>query len=91
MELAFESMVSDSKTSAVWPARQMTRLNCSAVDSFKFFFNIYLLLRDRERESMSGGRAGRERETHTQNPKQAPGSAPGTEPDVGLEPTKCSS
>ena len=34
----------------------------------KIFFNIYLLLRD----SMSRGRAERERET--QNPKQAPAS-----------------
>ena len=40
------------------------------------FFNVYLLLRERERQTdrqnMSGG--GAERETHTQNMKQSPGS-----------------
>ena len=35
-------------------------------------FNVYLFLRDRERQSMSSGVA--EREMETQNPKQAPGS-----------------
>ena len=39
---------------------------------------------------MSGRGAERERETETQNPKQAPGSrAVSTEPDVGLELTDC--
>ena len=35
-------------------------------------FNVYLCLRETERQSMRGGGAERERET--QNPKQAPGS-----------------
>ena len=39
---------------------------------FKKNFNIYSLLRDRERQSMSRG--GEERERETQNLKQAPGS-----------------
>ena len=36
------------------------------------FCNVYLLLRDRERQSVSGG--GAERERKTQNLKEAPGS-----------------
>ena len=38
---------------------------------FKIFFNVYLSLRDRERQSVSREGAGRERKT--QNPKQALG------------------
>ena len=50
-------------------------------------FSVYLFLRDRERQNVSGGG---QRERETQNPKQAPGSslpAVSTEPNVGLEPT----
>ena len=36
-----------------------------------FFFNVYSFLREREKQSMSGERAGKSK---TQNPKQAPGS-----------------
>ena len=45
----------------------------------KNLFTVYIL----ERGSMSGG--GAERETHTHNPKQAPGSELSPEPHVGLE------
>ena len=38
----------------------------------KILFNVYLLLRERERERAS--EQGRGRETGKQNPKQAPGS-----------------
>ena len=41
---------------------------------FKHFFNVYLFLRERERQSVRSGGAERERET--QNPQQAPGSEP---------------
>ena len=39
-----------------------------------FFFNVYLFIWDRERQSMNGGGAERERET--QSRKQAPGFEP---------------
>ena len=60
-------------------------MNCAFSFFFNFFKNIYLFLRDRERQSMSRG--GGERDTHTQNPKEAPGSElfVSTEPDVGPE------
>ena len=46
-------------------------------------------MRYRDRQSMSGG--GAEREKETQNLKQAPGSeqAVSTEPGAGLKPTNC--
>ena len=53
----------------------------------KFFFNIYLFLRDRERRSMSGG--GAEREKETQSEAGCRLWAVSTEPDEGLEPTNC--
>ena len=43
-------------------------IHCRNVFSLFKFFLIFIF----ERQSMSGG--GAERETHTQNPKQAPGS-----------------
>ena len=39
-----------------------------------FFFNVYLFLRDRERQRMSRGGAERGGRGETQNPKRAPGS-----------------
>ena len=39
---------------------------------FKHFFNVYLFLREKERQSASNGVAERERET--QNRKQSPGA-----------------
>ena len=48
-------------------------------------FNVHSFLRDRERQSMSGGEAETERET--QKPKQAPNSEL-SDPDAGLKPTK---
>ena len=55
-----------------------------------FFSTFFIYFWDRERQSMNGGGAERERET--QNRKQAPGSEPsaqrltrGSEPDAGLE------
>ena len=52
--------------------------------SFKkyIFFNIYLLLRDRETQSMS--REGAERGGDTESDRHKD-----TEPDTGLEPTNC--
>ena len=44
---------------------------------FKFIFNVYLVLRERERERQSARRGGAEREGDTES-KQA-------EPDAGLE------
>ena len=49
---------------------------------FKFFFNVYLFLRQRETEH----ERGRVRERETQNLKQAPGSELSAQgPDAGLE------
>ena len=50
-----------------------------------FFFNIYLFLRDTERQSASGG--GTEREGDTESETGSRLRAVGTEPDAGLEPT----
>ena len=53
-----------------------------------FFFNVYSFFkRERERDRARPGEGQRERET--QNPKQAPGSAISTEPDVRLELMNC--
>ena len=49
------------------------------------FFNIYLFLRDRERQTMSRGEAGREGDTESEGDSRL--RAVSTEPDVGLEPT----
>ena len=46
---------------------------------FIYFFNVYLFLR--QRQSMNGGGAERERET--QNRKQAPGSEPSAQSPTG--------
>ena len=51
----------------------------------KIFFNIYLFLRDRERQDMS--REGAEREGDTESKAGSRLRAGSTEPDVGLEPT----
>ena len=48
----------------------------------KNFFNVYLFLKERERQSMSWGG---QRERETQNPNQAPGSKLSGPPDAGLE------
>ena len=56
----------------------------------KIFFNVYLFLGGRERQSMSGG--GAERVGDTESAKQAPGPrlrAVSAGPDVGLELTNC--
>ena len=57
---------------------------------YYYFFNVfkcfYLFLKERERQSMSGG--GAERGRHRIRSRlQAP--AVSTEPDAGLEPTNC--
>ena len=49
----------------------------------KIFFNIYLFLRDRERQSMSRG--GAEREGDTESEAGSRLLAVSTEPDAGLE------
>ena len=43
-------------------------------DSFLKIFLMFYFIFERERQSMSGGGTERERDMHTQNPKQAPGS-----------------
>ena len=48
---------------------------------------MYLLLRDRERQSVSRG--GVERETETESEAGSRLRAVSTEPDAGLEPTNC--
>ena len=56
---------------------------------FKFFL-MFIYFWDRERQSVSGG--GAERETHTQNQKQAPGSELSAQsPTRGLNPQTVSS
>ena len=50
---------------------------------FLIFFNIYLFLRDRERQSMSRGGAEREGDTESETGSRL--WAISTEPDVGLE------
>ena len=51
------------------------------------FFNIYLFLRDRERQSTSGG--GEEREGDTESKAVSRLRAVSTEPGAGLELTNC--
>ena len=53
----------------------------------KNFFNAYLFLRQRERQSMSGG--GAEREGDTESEAASRLSAVSTEPDAGLKPRSC--
>ena len=50
-----------------------------------FFLNVYLFLRQRERQSMNGG--GSEREGDTESETGSRLRAVSTEPDAGLEPT----
>ena len=51
------------------------------------FFYVYLFLRERKRQNVSGGEGQRERET--QNPEAGSRRrAVRAEPDVGLEPLK---
>ena len=52
-----------------------------------FFFQIYLFLRDRERQSMSRG--GAEEEGGTESEAGSSLQAVSTEPYAGLEPTHC--
>ena len=55
---------------------------------FFFFFNVYLLfLRERKRQSMSGG--GTERGRHTELEAGSRLRAVSIEPDMGLEPMNC--
>ena len=54
---------------------------------FETFFNVYLFLRERERQKMSGGGAEREGDTESQVGSRL--RAVGPEPDVGLELTDC--
>ena len=53
------------------------------------YFNVYLFLieKERERQSMSGGGAEREGDTESQAGSRLP--AVNTEPDAGLELTAC--
>ena len=51
----------------------------------KKFFNVYLFLRDRERQSMRKG--GAEREGDTESEAGSRLGAVSAEPDAGLEPT----
>ena len=50
---------------------------------FKFFFNVYLFLRQRVRQSVKGG--GPEREGDTESEAGSRLRAVSTEPDAGLE------
>ena len=54
---------------------------------FKFRFFSLFILRERERQSMSGG--GTEREGDTESEIGSRLGAVSTEPDVGLKHTKC--
>ena len=56
---------------------------------FFFFLNVYLLLRDRKRQSASRG--GAEREGDTESEAGSRLRAVSTEPDAGLKPTNCGS
>ena len=49
-------------------------LALSKINKPKVIFKKYLVLRGGERDRMRIGEGKRERHTHTQNPKQAPGS-----------------
>ena len=50
----------------------------------KFFLNIYLFLKDRVRQSVSGGGAEREGDTESETDSRL--QAVSTEPDAGLSP-----
>ena len=52
-----------------------------------FFFNVYLFLGQRERQSMNGGGAEREGDTESQAGSRLRAISP--EPDAGLELTDC--
>ena len=54
---------------------------------FLKFVNVYLLLRNRERQSMSGGRADRRGDTESKAGSRL--RAVSIEPDVGLKLTNC--
>ena len=54
---------------------------------FQIFFNVYLILRERERERMSRG--GAETEGDIESEAGSKLRAVSTEPDMGLEPTNC--
>ena len=61
----------------------------SSSPSFKVFvFNVYLVLRERERERACGGGV-LEREGDTESEAGSRLRAVSTEPDAGLEPTNC--
>ena len=61
-------------------SKAATNVKCETLK--KIFFNVYLFLREREREIGEG-----QRETETQNPKQAPGSELSTQsPTWGSNP-----
>ena len=51
------------------------------------FFNVYLFLRDRQRQNMNGGGAEKEGNTESEAGSRLP--AVSTEPDAGLELTNC--
>ena len=53
----------------------------------KNFFNVYLFLRNRERQSVSGGGAEREGDTESEAGSRLP--AVSTEPNEGLELMNC--
>ena len=60
----------------------MSELNYNLIE-FSFFFNVYLFLRDKE--SMNGGGAEREREGDTESEAGSRLRAVSTEPDAGLK------
>ena len=62
-------------------------LKTSLLFFFKFFLNVYLLLRDSERQSMSMGGAERGRDTEFEAGSRL--QAVSTETDAGLKPTNC--
>ena len=55
--------------------------------SYVFFFNVFIFLRQKERESMSRGGAERERDTESEAGSRL--WAVSTEPDAGLALTDC--
>ena len=54
---------------------------------FNFFFNVYLFIWDRERQSMNGGGAEREGDTESEAGSRLQNVS--TEPDTGLELMNC--
>ena len=63
-----------TNTILIFYCNSLKSLLLNSLFCLKIFFNVYLFLREEERQSMSGEGAERERERETQNPKQAPGS-----------------